>query len=328
MKKSTIILMVLCLLVTSLSLFPVMAAPPQYVIRVSHIMDTNSAWQYGMEKFAKIVQEKSNGRAIVKIFANSQLGGEKESLEGLRLGTVEMTITSANMLANFFPKTQVFDMPYIFKNSQQCRKVLKGKMGREVAEEMRKATGIRILDWWQRGARNLTANKMIKTPDEVKGIKIRVPQSPLYVDIWKALGANPTPMGWSEVFMGLQQGTIDAEENPLEFIYSNSVYDVQKYVMLTEHVRIQAWIAYSDRLFNQLPKDIQTVVQNAVKEAGLAHDKLVNSQEKEYAKKLEAKGMKIVPVNQALFAEKTKDVYKKYIQYFGEDLYQKIKNAK
>ena len=302
----------------------VMAKDAPLVIRISHLQDVNSVWQAGCVKFKELVEQKSNGRVEVKIFPNSQIGNEKDSLEGLRMGTLEITLGASGPLASWDKKLSIFAMPYLFRDANHVRKVLTPDgIGGQMAEELRVASGIRTLAWWDRTPRNLTSNKPIKTLADLKGLKIRVPQAASFVETWKALGANPVPMAWPEVYPALQQGVIEAQENPLDFIYNGKIQEVQKYLLLIEYVRLQVWFNYSDLLWQKLPPDLRQIVRQAAVDAGKYHDQLLAESDQGYLEKLKAT-MQVLDLDPKLLMDATKDVYKKFVNDFGEDLYLKI----
>lgn len=296
------------------------------VLKLGHIVNNDNSWHKGSEKFKEVVEAKSNGRIEVKIYPNSQLGSERSVIEGIQLGTVDMTITGES-LQMWAPKVGIMATPYMIRDSEHMLKVVTGPIGQEIEKEIIDKTSLRPIAWFERGPRMLTSNKPIKTPDDLKGVKIRIPEVPLFMEAWRTLGANPTPMAFAEVFTGLQQGTIDAQENPYALIHSASFYEVQKYLNKTEHVRTWIYVVIGEKKFQSLSKDLQQVVLDAAKEAQKFEHETFLKDEDRLMKDLQVKGMQFIDVDKAAFQTKVKDVVPtKFPQY--QELYQRILDTK
>lgn len=320
---------VLCTLFAIAATFAVtcaMAAP--VVLKLGHVAaaDPKDNWQAGAVEFARLVEQKSKGDVKVQVFPSSQLGNDRDMAEGMRLGSVDFSL-NAGVLSNFEPRLGLLEIPYIFRDPEHMRKVLNGPVGQQLADSLQKA-GIRILGWWERGPRELTANKPIKTPADVKGMKIRVPEIPVSVDAWRAFGANPTPMTFGEVYSGLQQKVIDGQENPLAIINSAKLHEVQKYVNKTNHVYGYVALAMSDKTWQKLTPEQRNAITEAAKEATAFENKLVWENETQLAKELQGKGMQFVEVDLKAFIDAAKPVHEKYAQKLGKDLYESIVNTK
>lgn len=296
------------------------------VLKFGHIVNTDNSWHKAAEKFKEIVEAKSKGQIEVRIYPNSQLGSERQVIEGIQLGTVDMTITGES-LQMWAPKVGIMATPYMIRDAEHMRKVVTGPIGQEIEKEILDKTGLRTIAWFERGPRMLTSNRPIKTPDDLKGLKMRIPEVPLFMEAWRALGANPTPMAFAEVFTALQQGTMDAQENPYALIHSASFYEVQKYLNKTEHVRTWIYVVIGEKKFQSLSKELQQVVLDAAKEAQKYEHEVYLKDEERLAKDLQAKGMQFVEVDKAAFQAKVKDVVpNKFPQY--NELYQRILNTK
>lgn len=333
MKKTSILLVLVVFTLTALLTgcggSKEQAAPKsneKILLKLGHIVNTDNSWHKGAEKFKEIVEAKSNGRIEVKVYPNSQLGSERSMIEGIQLGTVDMTITGES-LQMWAPKVGIMATPYMIRDSEHMNKVVTGPIGQEIEKEIIEKTGLRPIAWFERGPRMLTSNKPIKNPDDLKGIKIRIPEVPLFMEAWRALGANPTPMAFAEVFTGLQQGTIDAQENPYALIHTASLFEVQKYVNKTEHVRTWIYLVIGEKKLQSMPKDLQQIVLDAAKEAQKYEHEIYLKDEDRLAKDLQAKGMQFVEVDKAAFQNKVKDVVPtKFPQY--KELYQRILDTK
>lgn len=227
--------------------------------------------------FKNLVESRVGDRVEIKLFPGRQLGNERELIEGLRMGTVEMAITSDGPVGGFFEPILVLGIPYAFPSAPIAWKVLDGPFGQELMEAMRKQTGIRCLAVTENGFRHFTNSKhAVKTPADMKGLKIRTMENPTHMAIVKALGANPTPISFGELYSSLQQGIVDGQENPVAVLYMMKGYEVQKYLTLDGHVYNPSFLWMNDRVFEKLDAEARNVFLEAgavagyVKRAGVA----------------------------------------------------------
>ncbi|WP_422447464.1 TRAP transporter substrate-binding protein [Thermoanaerobacterium sp. DL9XJH110] len=300
---------------------------PEYVFKLGHVENEDSTWHKAFLKFAEEVNKKSNGRIEIKIYPNSQLGSEREMIEGVQAGTMDMTM-SGETLQNWAPKVGVMSALYAIRDYDQLDKVAGGEIGKEIEKEILEKTHLRPIAWFARGPRYLTSNRPIKTPDDLKGLRVRVPNVPLFVKSWEALGAKPVPMALSEVFTALQQGTVEAQENPLALIKSNGFYEVQKYVNKTEHVIGWIYILIGEKQFEALPNDLQKVILDAAKDMQQYERQLFMENEKNLAKELQDKGMEFIDVDKEAFKAKVTNTVIASLTPEQKDLYMKIINTK
>lgn len=217
-----------------------------------------------------------------------------------------MTITGES-LQNWAPMAALLAIPYGYRSLKHMDEVASGPIGDEIERQIIDKAAVRPIAYFARGARNLTSNRPISTPDELDGLKMRVPSVPLFVDTWKALGAQPTPMAFSEVFTSLQNGTIDAQENPLALIKSANFNEVQSHVDLTEHVRSWIYLVVSELTWNELSDDDRAAVMQAAGTAQAYERELFTADEASLRTELEDEGMTFVEVDREAFAAKAKD---------------------
>lgn len=274
-----------------------------YELKFAHIAAEDHTWNQAAMKFKEDVEKNSNGKIKVSIYPNNQLGSEKEVLQSIQTGTADITIT-ADSLSPWVPEIGFMGTPYLIDDFNHLDRVVDGEVGKQIEELILDKTGMRPIAWFARGARYLTTNKPVQSPSDLDDIIIRVPDVPMYVKTWDALGAKPVPMAFSEVFTGVQQGTINAQENPLSLIKSAGFYEVLKYINKTEHVRGWIYVVIGDKKLQSLPEDLQKVVLNAAKDMQDYERKLFFEDEKELAKFLTDNGMEFVDVDQKAFAEK------------------------
>lgn len=242
----------------------IQAAPIE--IKVAHVNPADfwtSMNQAAAMTFKELVEMETGGAVEVKVFPAGQLGAERELAEAVKLGTIQMTMI-AGALANFFKESQLLDAPYLFSSAPMAWRVLDGWFGKELADECLKKTGLRILGFGEVGIRNFTNSvRPIKTPADLKGLKIRVQESPVFINLVKSLGASPTPIAWTETYMALQQKVADGEENPVGAIIYAKLYEVQKYLTLDGHTYSTNFVVMNEKFFQGLPKNIQDTIKNA-----------------------------------------------------------------
>ncbi|WP_221568370.1 DctP family TRAP transporter solute-binding subunit [Alkalihalobacillus sp. TS-13] len=282
-------------------------------------------WGHGAEEFKKIVEEKTDGKIKVKIYGNGQLAGSgREIQEGAKVGTIDIGISSTPM-AQMNPHVDIFSLPYIFESREQAWEVLDGPIGEKVGSYLEEHN-LKHLAYWEDGFRQVTNNtKPIQSPEDFKGLRIRVPESDVRMETFKELGASPLPMAWSEVFTALQQGTIDGQENPLSVIHSASFYDVQKYLTITNHVYSPATLFINKNKWDGLSEEHQKVILEAA-EAGRDINREMNEkQDEEMINDLKDKGMEVQIIEDIKpFQEVTKPVWDMVTEELGSDAEQII----
>ena len=217
----------------------------------------------GARAFKEEVEKRSGGRIEVQLFPNRQLGDEKDMLEGMRFGTVDAGIITNAVIANVEPSFQLNDMPFLYANEAQAHKVLDGPVGEQLAKKL-SAKGVYLLGFMEGGFRNMINNrKPVTEPADVTGVKYRVMQNPVFIDMFSSLGGSAVPMAWGETFTAVQQGTIDGLEIPIAVINANKYNEVTKYLSLTNHTYSAIGLLVSKRSFDKLPDDLKKVVREA-----------------------------------------------------------------
>ena len=275
-------------------------------LKLGHLANEDNPWHKASVKFGEELKRLTDGRIEVEVYPNESLGKEIDLINGMQLGTVDMTITGES-LQNWAPMAALLAVPYAYKSIEHMDEVASGEIGDKIKQQIIEKVQIRPIAYFARGPRDLTSNRPIKSPDDLNGLKMRVPNVPLFVDVWKALGANPGPMAFSEVFTSLQNGTIEAQENPLALIRSANFNEVQKYVNLTDHVRSWIYLTIAESTWNKLSEADQNAVMEAAKTAQAYERELFNASMKDDREYLESKGMTFVEVDGAAFQAKAKD---------------------
>lgn len=274
----------------------------------------------GAQRFADLVKDGTSGRIKITIFPSGQLAkGEREALEGLQQGTIDMYVGSTGPVGNFAPAFQMLDVPFMFRDFSHVDKVLDGPIGKSVLAELDRAQ-IKGLAFWENGFRNLTNSRHpVRQPDDVKNIKLRTMENRVHIEAWKSLGAAPTPMAWGEVYGALQSKVIDGQENPIAVIHSAQLAAVQKYMTLTRHVYSPAIIALGVARWNEMPKADQDLMAKTAVDVAAYQRKLGRDQEAKWVAELRQRGMEVVEtVDAAAWQRAMKPVFDKYALQFGD----------
>lgn len=294
-----------------------LAAP--VTLKLGHIAEPENVYGQGADHFAKLVKERSNGEINIQVYPSSQLGNQRDLVEGLGMGTVDMTLTGTAVLGNFVPEVAVFDLPFIFRDVNHAYKAL-DTVGMELAKKGEK-NGMIPLAFWENGIRHMTNNKRpIKEPDDMKGLKVRVMEQPVYIDMMKSLGASPTPMAMSELYTALQKGVIDGQENPLGHIATKKFNEVQKYLSLTGHTYASEPLLISTSAWKKLTPEQQELVRQAAIDTRDWERQLCRDLESKFLEQIKAAGTTEVneDVNKEAFAKATKPAWDNYIKRFGD----------
>jgi tripartite ATP-independent transporter DctP family solute receptor len=274
----------------------------KYTINIGHINAENDSWHLAALDFKEQVEKNSNGQIKVEVYPNSQLGPEVDMIQSiLQQGGCDITFTGESM-QTYSPDLGMIGMPYLIQSDEHMKAVLDGEVGKKLEGLMEEA-GMKVLGYFTRGPRYITSNKKIESVADCQNLLIRTPQSPMTVAAFEAIGAKPTPMALSEVFTSLQQGTIEAQENPYAMIQNQSFYEVQKYLIKTAHLRAWVYIAMGKAQFEALPEDLQQVVLDGGKHAQEVEHELFLQNEETFEQQLQDEGMEFIDVDQAEFAE-------------------------
>jgi TRAP-type transport system periplasmic protein len=317
-----------CLAATVVAIGPAPAAA-ETVIKLGNVQPPNMIVQQGLQRFADLVAERSDGELKVEIFPASQLGTEQETLEGVQLGTVHMFEGSAGSAGRFLPALEAFAHPFLWRDLDHMLAVARGDIGEELSQQLVEEHGMRILDMgWLFGERHLTtASTPVHTPADMEGLKIRVQPTTIYLQMIEAMGGNPTPIDWKEVYLSLQTGVVDGQENPVGVIYSAKLFEVQDYLMLTGHIMQNQVLIINDAFFQGLPPDQQEIIRQAAIEAGDYQNGLVQEQAKQDLENLKAEGMTVIEPDIEAFRAATTDIYGQFEDEWGEGLFERMRNA-
>ncbi len=309
------ILMSLCALVLGASV--AMAAP--VTLKLGHIAEPDNVYGQGADHFAKLVKERSKGDINIQVYPSSQLGNQRDLVEGLGLGTVDMTLTGTAVMGNFVPEMAVFDLPFIFRDVNHAYKAL-DTVGMNLAKKGEKQ-GMITLAIWENGVRHMTNNAHpIKKPEDMKGLKFRVMEQPVYIEMMKSLGASPTPMAMSELYTALQKGVVDGQENPLGHIATKRFNEVQKYLSLTGHTYASEPLLISVQAWKKLTPEQQEIIRQAAVDTRDWERQLCRDLEGKFLQQIKDAGTTQVndDVDKEAFAKATKKSWDIYEKRFGD----------
>lgn len=296
-------------------------------IKIAHVSQDGVPIDVASKKLGEMLSEKTGGRITVDVFSASALGNNTELLEQLQMGTLEMAISSVAFLGAFTDTTKLLDLPYLFQSNEAAEEVLDGEVGQTIFSNLEPA-GFKGMSWLATGWRHVTANKEIHKPEDMAGLKIRVMENQMHIDHFNALGASAIPMAFSELYTALQNGTMDAEENPFANIDGNRLYEVQKYIVKTGHIYDTSPLLASKTWWDSLAETDQQLISDCIKEVTAFERELSASNETELEEKIGSNGTNIVITlsdeERQAFKDAAQPVYDKYAPEIGQELIDQV----
>lgn len=300
---------------------PISSGP--IVIRMSHVANETSPIHLSSKYFEEILEERSNGQFDVQIYPNAQLGGDRQAVESVSLNIINASFPPTAIFAGFEPNFMVTDLPFVFTTRESAYQALDNELGGEL-NKLLEPHNIVNLGFGETGYRHITNSaKPIRTPEDLKGLSIRTMENPIHIASFREWGANPTPINFSELFTALQQGTVDAQENPLQITSSSRFHEVQDYLSLTGHFYSSGSIIFNSDFVNGLPEDLRSLLVKCVDEMKDYERELTIEMEEQFLAELEAGGMEInelTPEEKQLFVEAALPVYEAYEDILGKEL--------
>jgi len=320
MRRTWIIALLIVLFVPNITWVDLgISQEKQVVLKLGHAVAPEHPYHLGAVRYADLVAQRTKSKVKIDVYPSTQLGNERDMVEGLQLGTIDLVVTSTGPLGGFDPRMFVVDLPFLFRDREHAYKVLDGPIGRELLDAF-SAKGIKGLAFWENGFRQITNSvRPIEKPEDLKGIKIRTMENKVHLSAFRAFGASPTPMAWSEVYTALQQKTIDAQENPIAIIYFQKISEVQKYLALTGHFYSPTPLLMSLKAFNNLPKNIQKIMLDTAMECATFERNLLRDNEAKQLAEIKAKGMQVTLPNKKPFQDAVAPVYKEFESQFGKE---------
>jgi len=303
------------------------AADAQRTINLGHTLSDTSHYSIGADAFAETLKELSDGEFTVREHPAGSLGGERDMIEGLQIGTVDVVITSTGPLGNFVPETYVLDLPFLFEDYEHARSVLDGEIGQDLLDMMGEHDLVGLA-WSENGFRHLTNSRNeVHEPEDVDGLKIRTMENQVHMNAFRELGASPTPMAFPELFTALQQGTVDAQENPITVITATKFWEVQDHLSLTGHVYSPEAILASPILWSELSEQEKEWFQKAADASAEATREEVSRLETEGIERLREEGMTVITdIDKEPFQEEITPVYEAFEERYGSEMLERIRN--
>lgn len=292
-------------------------AAAQTELKIGHGHSENHSFHQAMTKFSEALEAKAPGAFTVTIFPQAQLGSEREMQEQLTTGTLEMSITG--VLSIYEPKITLLELPFLFRDREHILKAQASEAVQDLVATL-PAKGLRLAGFLENGFRNITNNtRAINSPEDVKGLKIRTPENLAQVETFKALGASPTPMPFSELYAALRQGVVDGQENPLQNINDGKLFEVQKHLALTGHIYNSAYVVVSESFYQGLKPEEREALDAALKEATDWQFSYIAQRDGELLQSLKSAGMEVTEPDQEAFREATAPAYDAFYSQFGDD---------
>lgn len=301
-------------------------AETQVTIKFSHPDPEGSVLDDGVKAFKKEIEERSGGSVKVDIYPANQLGSLTEVIEGIQMGTVDMAFSNTSYVTNFCPEVGVFDLPFLIDDDEHAYRALDGDVGTQLADTLDKSN-IHVMAWWPMGFRDLTTteNKKIESADDFNGLTVRTMNNQIHQETFLALGTNPVTIDWNELFTALQQGVCDAQENPINMIYNNKVYEVQHYLYNTEHAYAITVMMMSPACMDKLSAQQKQWVEESARAATEYYRQAYREQTDQNLEKLTTEcGMELIELDKNELREKTGDIYEKHQDL--ADLVEKVKS--
>ncbi len=323
-KKILMTLAILCLSVSAFAEGNQDKDDEQIVLKLGYSSPTSNPWHSCAEDLAEYVSENTDGRVRIDLYPAEMLGSDKQMAEMIKMGTLDMQIAPQGVVANYEPKMAILELPFLFDSNEAVAKVLDGPLGDEIAKDLPKK-GMRVLAYWENGLRQTTNSKHeIMSPSDLDGMKIRTPDNKMTISIFKSLGSNPAPLAYSELYMALSQGVFDGQENPVVNIHASKLYEVQKYISLTNHKYESKPFIVSEKKWAKLPADVQLIITEGAKKFAIQNRAMFAEQNESLLADLEAKGMTVSRPDLTPFRESTKSVYDEWSEVFGKELIDEV----
>jgi tripartite ATP-independent transporter DctP family solute receptor len=312
------------------------AQDKMYTLRFNTVGGPNEPQYLSMQKFAEVVGQLSGGKIEVKTFHSGQLADQKTGILGVMRGSLEMTSDASPSwfadLANY-PEIGALEVAYLYRDIDHMYRVLTGPIGQKYWDELARKANIRVLDIWYLGTRQLDLTRkagVVRKPEDLKGVKLRMPNAEAWLDVGKALGANPTPLGFGEVYMALKTGTIDGQDNPVPTDYSEKFYEVTHYIVLTDHMIGYITPIINEKLWQEMPEKYRVYIKKAMEVARFHQNMMVLEQEAYLLGKFEKEfGMEIIVPDKKAFMQSAQRYYSqdKFEKRWGSGMYQKIQSS-
>jgi tripartite ATP-independent transporter DctP family solute receptor len=298
-----------------------------YEWKAANVLAPSAPWDLGLQEFARLLNEKSDGKINLTVYSGGQLGGERDTMEGLQMGTVDFAIGSSATLSNFTDTNNIWDLPFLFSSKEAARGVLDGEIGQEVLDTL-SDVGIKGLSYWENGLYAIGSKEPIQSLEDMKGKKIRAIESKLQTDVFSSFGATAVVIAWGDIYTSLQQGVCDGvDSTTVPNMYSAKFNEVAPYITLTNHGYSPAPLLMSQSLWESLPSDVQAIIIESAKEARIFELDAIDKAFETSRKGMEDAGATFYEIDAAEWSAAVEPVYEKYVGTMGieEDMVNRIK---
>ncbi len=298
----------------------------EYVLNLGDVLAEDHPHSQSYYWFADRVKELTKGKVQVNVFVNSALGNQADLIEGLGLGTVQIAKSMTTGLSVYCPEIQVFDLPYMFTSTDQFFDVIDGEIGEYFANDVLGREDMVGIAYFYAGSRNIYSSKPIRSLADVKGMKLRVPESPIFMSLCESFGCSGTPMSVGELYTALQTGVVDGAENAPIFYFSQKHYEAAPYITMTEHIMTPDVVVMSKSYLESLPQEYQDAIRQAGKEMMQHERELWFSQEEDAVEKLKEEGVEVIEIDKTEFKNAAEKVWEDYTEIVGQDMIDKIQS--
>lgn len=298
-----------------------------HTFQVGHVVTTDHSYHLALEKFAEEVDKKSDGQLKIEIFPSSQLGNERDLVEGLTMGTIDMALSNSGNLASFIDSYQVFDLPFLFRDNEHAHKVLDGEIGQDALNSLEEI-GVKGLANWENGFFSTWNSKHpIEKPEDFKGLKIRANDNPIHLASYDALDASAITMGWSEVYTAIQNGTVDGVSVSIPSMYTAKIQEVAPYISTSSEFYVTVILMINQKMFDKLPEELQEILVETAQEVTEYQREINGEMEKEFIEDLVEQGFEVThPDKKAMKDASWQPVYDEFAEDLGKDIIESIQN--
>jgi TRAP-type C4-dicarboxylate transport system substrate-binding protein len=316
------------ILLSVLIVSPATGAEEPIIIKWAHCLATNEPTHIAALEVAKRIKERTDGRVVIEIFPNSQLGGSRDTYEQARLGAPVIAHIDPGYASEYGSKNlSVLSGPYIFDTPEQAEKIVNSHLIQEWNEELLINGGLRMITWnWYFGERYIISDRGYKRPGDLKGVKVRVPPNPVWVETYKTLEAGIVTLEWAEVYTGLSQGVVEAAEAPLSTLYGSKLHEVKRVITETGHFKAISGHVIGGQFFQSLPKDVQQVLVEEIKRGGEMMSRMTIEKQEEYKRKFAEEGVTFVKADVEAYKGATRPFYKRFPEW-PPDIYDQVQEV-
>ena len=300
------------------------AGTPEVTLKLAHSLAETLPLHQAFMEFSETVKERTNGAVQIDVYANGQLGAERDIVEGMQLGTVDFGYIATAVFANFVPDYYLFDAPFLFEDTESILAVCDSEIGENLGKQLEETQGLIQIGFMDVGGRNIFSTKPVETIEDFEGLKIRVMENDLHIALFNMLGAQATPMAFTELYTALQQGTVDAGENALQGITGSGFDDICKYITISNHIYGINVFAMGQQAYNKIPEEYRDIVMEEAWNCVLRERELVAAANESALSEMEANGCTVYTLDHEALVEKISPIYDQFADILPGELIQQV----